>query len=63
MADVPQTTADDALRGRPKLISCAWCGGSREDQARASYYTADGQPLCKRCWETEYNDGEPDVGP
>lgn len=58
---VDQTTSDDLLRGRPKMRPCSWCGGSREDQVRISYYTQDEHPLCRRCWETEYNDGEPDA--
>jgi hypothetical protein len=38
-----------------------WCGGSRADQERISYYTEKSDPLCQSCWEKEYNDGESDA--
>lgn len=59
-----ETTAllpDDALRGRPKMIPCSRCGGSRVTQERVSYYTEDEKPLCRECWEVQYNDGESDA--
>ena len=46
--------SDDALRGRPKMIPCAFCGASRADQVHTSYYTEDEEPLCVSCWEAAY---------
>ena len=49
---------DDWLRGRPKQQPCGWCGASRADQIRLSYYADDDTPLCEKCWAKKYGDDD-----
>lgn len=54
MTETTKPLPDSALRGLPKMVPCAWCGGSRADQVRLSFYSEDEKPLCQKCHESEY---------